>query len=629
MTADTQRESRERSPALLARRRRPSPRRRSARTRTPQTDRTVTVAKGTRLNVSNDAGEVVLRTWDRDSLRVQASHTARVTDRHPDDRQHRDRAVARVGRPAGGVDYEITAPAWLPVKVSGQFIYIGIEGAQNEVSAETVRGDIVVKGGSGFVTAKSIQGEVIVEDAKGRINASSVNEGIRITGAIGDITAETTNGDIIADQGRSQEPRSDHRQRRHPLRRLDRRRRPYRFSTHNGDITMILPENTNATFTVRTYNGDFSSNLPTKAVGEVPARTARDLHARHRRRRSRARELRRHDPAAPAGHGPGRRVGGTRTKDEHRSRTQRVVSPRAARPSGPPAPRAAAGVAAAATAVSVSKHGNRREGPRIVRAGPETASRRTRSARSRATPRRRWRRPCAASASARPTTIPTTSLRLRAERHANANLPRALTDQVRQHAVDPDRGEQQRQHRETADQPNREPARRRAGGLHVRSSAARRTSADRDRRRARRGRAAPPSACGSPPARIDEPHRQARGLRQRPIDHRAWADLEVLAEHVADDADDRHPRRLAARRTEMHAAAQSGSCPGKYRRAASSLMTATSAGGVRRSRIRGRAAPEFASAKSSPIETMLPWTVGISADWSCRAPSMVIVAKLR
>ena len=48
-------------------------------TRTPQTDRTVTVAKGSRLNVSNDAGEVVLRTWDKDSLRVQASHNSRTT----------------------------------------------------------------------------------------------------------------------------------------------------------------------------------------------------------------------------------------------------------------------------------------------------------------------------------------------------------------------------------------------------------------------------------------------------------------------------------------------------------------------------------------------------------------------
>lgn len=236
--------------------------------RKPQTDRTVTVTKGARLSVNNDAGEVVLRTWDRDSVRVQASHNARTTI----DIQTAGNIVTirsrAGGGPAGGVDYEITAPVWLPVKVSGQFLYIGIEGAQNEISAETVRGDIVVKGGSGFVTAKSIQGEVIVQDAKGRINASSVNEGIRITGAIGDVTAESTNGDIILEkiEAKSLEVTTVNGDIRYEgsigpggL---------YRFSTHNGDITLTVPEATNATFTVRTYSGDFQSNLPTKRVGE-------------------------------------------------------------------------------------------------------------------------------------------------------------------------------------------------------------------------------------------------------------------------------------------------------------------------------------------------------------------------
>jgi DUF4097 and DUF4098 domain-containing protein YvlB len=236
---------------------------------TPQTDRTVPVAKGSRLSVSNDAGEVVLRTWDRDSLRVQASHSSRVTV----DIQTTGNIVTvrsrSSGGPLGGVDYEITAPAWLPVKVSGQFLYIGIEGAQNEISAETVRGDIVVKGGSGFVTAKSIQGEVIVQDAKGRINVSSVNEGIRITGASGDVTAESTNGDIILDKvdAKSLDVSTVNGDVRY-----EGSIGPggqYRFSTHNGDITMILPETTNATFTVRTYNGDFHSNMATKIVGEV------------------------------------------------------------------------------------------------------------------------------------------------------------------------------------------------------------------------------------------------------------------------------------------------------------------------------------------------------------------------
>jgi DUF4097 and DUF4098 domain-containing protein YvlB len=235
--------------------------------RAPQTDRTVTVTKGARLSVQNDAGEVVLRTWDRDSLRVQASHSARVTI----DIQTTGNIVSLRARggPPSAVDYEITAPVWLPVKVSGQFIYIGIEGVQNEVSAETVRGDIVVKGGSGVVTAKSIQGEVIVEDAKGRINVSSVNEGIRISGTIGDITADSTNGDIMLTkvEARSLEVTTVNGDIRYegtvPPGSAQ------RFSSHNGDITMILPETTNATFTVRTYNGDFNSNLPVKTVGEV------------------------------------------------------------------------------------------------------------------------------------------------------------------------------------------------------------------------------------------------------------------------------------------------------------------------------------------------------------------------
>ncbi len=233
----------------------------------PSTDRTITVAKGSRLNVSNNAGEVVLKTWDRDSLRVQASHSARASV----DIQTNGNIVTVQSKSAGagGIDYEITAPAWLPIRVSGTFIYIGIEGAQNEVFAETVKGDIVVKGGSGFVTAKSIQGEVIVEDAKGKINASSVNEGIRISGSVGEIVAETTNGDIVLNKvdAKSVEVTTVNGDVRYEgsiaaggL---------YRLSTHNGDITMILPENTSATFAVRTYNGDFSSNMATKLIGEL------------------------------------------------------------------------------------------------------------------------------------------------------------------------------------------------------------------------------------------------------------------------------------------------------------------------------------------------------------------------
>jgi hypothetical protein len=237
-------------------------------TRAPQTDRTIPVARGSRLNVVNDAGEIVIKSWDRDSLRIQARHSARVTV----DVQTTNNIInlrTRASGPSLTVDYEISAPAWLPIRATGQFAYIGIEGVQNEVYAETVRGDIVVKGGSGFVTAKSIQGEIIVEDAKGKISAIAVNEGVRITGATGEISVDSTNGDITMTKvdAKSVEVGSVNGNIRFEGSLANAGQ--YRFATHNGNITMVMPETTNATFTVRTYNGEFSSNLPTKAVGEI------------------------------------------------------------------------------------------------------------------------------------------------------------------------------------------------------------------------------------------------------------------------------------------------------------------------------------------------------------------------
>jgi DUF4097 and DUF4098 domain-containing protein YvlB len=229
--------------------------------RPPQTDRTEPVQRGTRLTVSNFAGEVVIHTWDKDAVHIQAHHQART------------RIVVRTGEGAltisasggpGSVDYDITAPAWMPVKVTGTYDFVTVDGAQNEISAETVRGDIIIKGGSAFVTAKTVDGEISVEGARGKINVSSVNQGIKIADSSGDISADSTNGQIamtrmdaksiaastvngdisyegaIADGGR------------------------YEMTTHNGNVTMAVPESANATFTVRTYNGSVASSLPLK-----------------------------------------------------------------------------------------------------------------------------------------------------------------------------------------------------------------------------------------------------------------------------------------------------------------------------------------------------------------------------
>jgi DUF4097 and DUF4098 domain-containing protein YvlB len=229
----------------------------------PQTDQTVAVTRGARLLIDNFAGEVNVRAWDRDSLRVQARHASRAkVNIKTVPTGLRVSSSAEHG-PPGSIDYEINAPTWMSIKVDGQFNFVTIEGTQAEVSVENVRGDIVVKGGNG-VTAKSVEGDITVEGAKGKTTVSSINQGITVSGSSGEIYAETVNGPIALSriEAASLEASTINGNITYEGTAVSGGR--YRLTSHNGSITVAVPESSNATFAVRTYNGGFNSNLPVK-----------------------------------------------------------------------------------------------------------------------------------------------------------------------------------------------------------------------------------------------------------------------------------------------------------------------------------------------------------------------------
>lgn len=227
--------------------------------RAADTDQTVAVTRGARLTVENFGGDVVVRTWPRDEVRVRASHGRRTKVVV---RTTAAGVVVRADQSVpGSVDYQISIPTWMSVRVSGTYAFIDVEAGEGEVVAETTRGDVVVKGGSGTVTAKSIMGDVVVENARGRVTASSVNEDVRLTGVSGDLLVESNNGDIQMSNIRAtsidastingditfEGPPAD--------------RGRYRFATHNGDIVADVPPASSVTFHVRTYQGRLLTSL--------------------------------------------------------------------------------------------------------------------------------------------------------------------------------------------------------------------------------------------------------------------------------------------------------------------------------------------------------------------------------
>ena len=229
------------------------------------TDTTITVQSGTRLKVQNMGGDVTIKTWDRNQLRVQASHSSRTyIDFEIRGAVVEVQAHGRRG-PANAVDYEITAPAWMALELGGMYAEISVEGTRAPIKAETLEGNITIKGGGEAITLTTVNGRIRVEGAHGRMDLHSVSEGIEVSESQGDVTAETVSGDIHL--------------RRVQAKNVDLQTvsgdlvydgpvidgGSYAMLTHSGSVTMGVPEGANATISLSSAMGDFNSTLSLKA----------------------------------------------------------------------------------------------------------------------------------------------------------------------------------------------------------------------------------------------------------------------------------------------------------------------------------------------------------------------------
>jgi hypothetical protein len=146
-----------------------------------QTDTTFAVTQGTRLRVDNQGGDIVIRAWDRNQVRVQAAHSrrARVLVKLSGAVLTLETRAER--GPPSMADYEISAPAWMPLHLGGMYANVTVEGSRAPIEVETLEGDITVKGGAETVKLTSIQGRISVSGVRGRLELNSVSEDVEVS----------------------------------------------------------------------------------------------------------------------------------------------------------------------------------------------------------------------------------------------------------------------------------------------------------------------------------------------------------------------------------------------------------------------------------------------------------------
>ncbi|HKP50816.1 MAG TPA: DUF4097 family beta strand repeat-containing protein [Gemmatimonadales bacterium] len=231
-----------------------------------QVDTTLNAVRGQRLAVNAYAGEVTVRAWNRNAVRIEADGDQNQLEIASSPTGISIRTQGRHGPPEE-ITIRISAPAWIGLSLAGVNTSAKVEGIRAPISVETVEGEVDVTGGESLISLRSVQGSVRLRGAKGRINVNSVNDDVEVANSSGDIAAQTVNGEILlqgvdassldantvnGDISYSGPIRSNGR---------------YALSTHNGDLTLTVPQGTSAGVTVSTFSGDFESEFPVPLQG--------------------------------------------------------------------------------------------------------------------------------------------------------------------------------------------------------------------------------------------------------------------------------------------------------------------------------------------------------------------------
>jgi DUF4097 and DUF4098 domain-containing protein YvlB len=228
----------------------------------PQTDTVFPLDGATLLAAEADGGTITITGWDRDEVRVQATHSSRTFVRVRRTRGGTISIDTDANRgPAGIAEFTISVPRGLALNLEGMYTDIVVEGSNGTIEAETIEGDVTIRGGRGVVNASSATGEILIEGAEGQIEAETAAGDIRLLNVGGSAVAESAGGDITFENGRATAVDAGSTGGRLRYQGTFDPAGRYFFGSHGGSITLVVPEGVSATFNLATIHGSVTTNL--------------------------------------------------------------------------------------------------------------------------------------------------------------------------------------------------------------------------------------------------------------------------------------------------------------------------------------------------------------------------------
>jgi len=206
-------------------------------------EKTYPLSSGGEFRLKNTNGAVLITSWDRNEVKIEAEKIVRARSREEAERIMKEVEI-NVRESASLIDVDTR----LPRRSDGGFwdwVFNGGSGTSIEVKYWiTVPARI-------NLTAESVNGEVRAQDISGRADLETTNGRVEVINAAGSVNAETTNGAIAVSLTKVAPGES------------------MRFATTNGRIEADFPPDFAADISASTTNGHVDCDFPMTVQGRI------------------------------------------------------------------------------------------------------------------------------------------------------------------------------------------------------------------------------------------------------------------------------------------------------------------------------------------------------------------------
>ncbi len=201
---------------------------------------------GGQLILTNTNGSIIIESWDKEQIRVEAEKTVKASNRRT-----AEQIMEKIEIEIKHEDNFLEIKTHLPRRRGGFWDSVFGEGVNMSVRYRLyVPRELKLDIGT-------VNGGVDVSEVSGKIRVRSTNGHVHIYEAGGSVNAKTTNGGIEVELLEFDDDED------------------MSFKTTNGGIKVYFPANFHAYIDARTTNGSIKTDFPIKVRGEISKRRLR------------------------------------------------------------------------------------------------------------------------------------------------------------------------------------------------------------------------------------------------------------------------------------------------------------------------------------------------------------------